>query len=77
MCKINYTQIHEYDVAEKWKNLEWQKVNREAGKAVLPPDAPGLYRPVLKIFAVSTMHPLTNWYLSLIDIIWSNNQVLQ
>ena len=41
MCKINYTQIHEYDVAEKWKNLKWQEVNREAGKTVLPPDAPG------------------------------------
>ena len=47
MCKINYTQIHEYDVAEKWKNLKWQEVNREAGKTVLPPDAPGLYRLVL------------------------------
>ena len=47
MCKINYTQIHEYDVAEKWKNLKWQKVSRKAGKTVLPPDAPGLYRLVL------------------------------
>ena len=47
MCKINYTQIHEYDVAEKWKNLKWQEVNRKAGKTVLPPDAPGLYRLVL------------------------------
>ncbi|MBO7327299.1 MAG: hypothetical protein J6W00_00835 [Lentisphaeria bacterium] len=47
MCKTNYTQIHEYDVAEKWKNLKWQEVNRKAGKTVLPPDAPGLYRLVL------------------------------
>ena len=29
------------------ENLKWQEVNREAGKTVLPPDAPGLYRLVL------------------------------